>query len=216
MKGLLIKDFLLLKNQKQFFIIMVLIALGLGIYSFNESFLISYITIVFSLFTISTISYDEYDNGYAYLFSLPITRTLYVKEKYTLAFLNTIASLLLSSGLASIVALCKYGNIPSELWFTAMTIFPTMLCLLSVMLPLQIRFGAEKGRIASAIMFASIFGIIYLIFSLSAIRTFFTDFIMVLSNYGIYGIVAVIAIIIMIIGYASYRYSLHVIHQKEF
>ena len=82
MKGLLIKDFKLLQGQKNFFITIIAIAGIMAIFMEDASFIIGYMTFVGSLFTLSTISYDEFDNGNAFLFSLPITRKDYILEKY--------------------------------------------------------------------------------------------------------------------------------------
>ena len=75
MKGLLIKDFQLLKAQKSFFIVLIAVAVGMGLFSYDTSFITGFLTFAVSLFTISTVSYDEFDNGNAFLFSLPISRT---------------------------------------------------------------------------------------------------------------------------------------------
>ena len=80
MKGLLIKDFKLMKNQKNFFFIMIFIAAAMLFAEFESTFVVSYFTMIASMFVLSTISYDEYDNGYAFLFSMPFSRTSYVKE----------------------------------------------------------------------------------------------------------------------------------------
>ena len=84
MKGLLIKDFKLLKVQKNSFLLILCIAIGMEIFtnSTSSSFIIGYLSFVATLFTLSSISYDEFDNGNAFLFSLPITRKSYVIEKY--------------------------------------------------------------------------------------------------------------------------------------
>ncbi len=82
MKGLLIKDLLLLKNQQRFFLLFFLMSAGMLLADFNSVFVINYVTMIFSLFTLSSISYDEFDNGYAFLFTLPITRNQYAAEKY--------------------------------------------------------------------------------------------------------------------------------------
>ena len=58
MKGLLIKDFKLLKNQKQFFVVIGVISIMLLLTNENPSFTITYTTMMFSMFTMSTISYD--------------------------------------------------------------------------------------------------------------------------------------------------------------
>ena len=50
--------------------------------STDATFVSGYISIVFAMFAISTISYDEYDNGNAFLFTLPFSRKEYVLSKY--------------------------------------------------------------------------------------------------------------------------------------
>ena len=70
MKGLLIKDFKLMKMQRNFFFVIVMISVGQALFSGSLSVPIGFATFVFPLFTLSTISYDEFDNGNAFLFSL--------------------------------------------------------------------------------------------------------------------------------------------------
>lgn len=80
MKGLLIKDFKLLKGQKNFFMAITAISIIMIIVSPGTSFPIGLLGFVGALFSLSSISYDEFDNGNAFLFSLPITRKDYVLE----------------------------------------------------------------------------------------------------------------------------------------
>ena len=87
MKGLLIKDLRLMVKQQKIFSSVVFIAVLLAVVTGNTFFIIRYMTFVASLFTLTSISYDEFDNGNAFLFSLPITRRMYVKEKYGVAML---------------------------------------------------------------------------------------------------------------------------------
>ena len=74
MKGLLIKDFRLMKVQKNFLTLITVIGVFMALFSENVSYTIGFISFIFSLFSISSISYDELDNGNAFLFSLPVTR----------------------------------------------------------------------------------------------------------------------------------------------
>ena len=76
MKGLLIKDFKLLKGQKNFFMTITAISIIMIIVSPGTSFPIGFLGFVGALFSLSSISYDEFDNGNAFLFSLPITTKL--------------------------------------------------------------------------------------------------------------------------------------------
>ncbi len=147
MKGLLIKDFSLMKGQTRFFIIIVVIAIAIGAFYNNLSFMIGYLPFVISLFTLPTISYDEFDNGNAFLFTLPINRKIYIYEKYCLVFLLGGSSLVLATLLAIIFGITRnIASIP-EILITAITILPIMLIIQSVMIPIQLKFGAEKGRI---------------------------------------------------------------------
>ncbi len=148
MKGLLIKDFKLMKMQRRFFTIICIFALASAFSTDGVSFLIGYLTCMAPLFALTTISYDEFDNGNAFLFSLPITRKLYVIEKYCFSLILGAAALVLSVILAFIIGSVKevaglYQTLAaSPFIFAGMTVF------LSVMLPLQLKFGAEKSRIA--------------------------------------------------------------------
>ena len=87
MKGLLVKDFKLIKLQKNFFIVIIAIAIGLAVINDSPTFMLGFLTFVVSMFTLSTITYDEFDNGNAFLFTLPISRKSYVVEKYGFSFL---------------------------------------------------------------------------------------------------------------------------------
>ena len=93
MKGLLIKDLKLMKNNgKNLLLVFLIIGTMMGIMTKELYAAVGYVTFIFTLFTVSTISYDEYDNGYPFLFTLPITRRQYVNAvSYTHLTLPTIA-----------------------------------------------------------------------------------------------------------------------------
>lgn len=102
MRGLLRKDWKLVKNQKQFFLTMGAIALFFLVLYDNPYFLVGYMTIVFSTFSVNTIAYDEADNGNAYLFTLPISRKIYVREKYFFGILLMVITWGVISGCARV------------------------------------------------------------------------------------------------------------------
>ena len=111
MKGLFVKDIELMKQQKQFFILVVVMEVILNLAgSGSVSFATGYFTIVTAIFAITTISYDEFDNGLAFLMTLPVTRKQYVAEKYLLgAGLTAVAW-----GIATITGvICKGVDIHS-------------------------------------------------------------------------------------------------------
>ena len=148
MKGLFVKDIELMKQQKQFFILVVVMEVILNLAgSGSVSFATGYFTIVTAIFAITTISYDEFDNGLAFLMTLPVTRKQYVAEKYLLgAGLTAVAW-----GIATITGvICKgvaeLQGCLSETIIGSLIYIPLALLMLAVSLPLVIHFGAEKGR----------------------------------------------------------------------
>lgn len=144
MKGLLVKDLKLMKMQRNFFLLFIGLFVVFAIVNEEVAFMIGIVTFGMSMFSLSTISYDEFDNGSAFLFTLPISRKSYVAEKYVFALLLSLGSWAITVLLA--IVLTK--SPASETLVPAAIIFIAMLILQAVMLPLQIKFGGEKGRIA--------------------------------------------------------------------
>ena len=144
MKGLLVKDFKLMKVQKNFYFLLIAIFIVFEILNYDVSFAIGFVNFATSMFTLSTISYDEFDNGSAFLFTLPISRKSYVAEKYVLALLLSLGSWAITVLLAIVLTKSQV----SETLVPAVIIFIAVLVLQAVMLPIQIKFGGEKGRIA--------------------------------------------------------------------
>lgn len=149
MKGLLLKDVNFLKGQKQFFGALVIIMVMFIFINSSYAFVISYVTIMFSVLVITTMSYDEYENGMCYLLSLPVSRKLYVKEKYVFSVLSVLC------GLFSVVAVIVIAVAVKESTFVTEEIISAAaassliaISAVSVTLPIQLKFGAEKSRMA--------------------------------------------------------------------
>ena len=163
MKGLLIKDYKLMLGQKSFLGIAALMAvLYLTIYK-DPIVAVVFITVMCTMFTVSTLSYDEYENGMAYLFTLPISRNTYVLEKYAFALVNCIVTGVIMYAMA-------YGSIKvrglaisqSDMYSGLAGACFVSIIMISYMIPLYIKFGIEKSRIVSASGMAAIFLILYL------------------------------------------------------
>ena len=101
-----------MKLQKNFFLLIVVIAVSMIAFTDDVTFPLGFLTFVISLFTLSTISYDEFDNGNAFLFTLPITRTNYVVEKYCLSLLLGCSTWIVATVLTMIASIscCGYND----------------------------------------------------------------------------------------------------------
>ncbi|MBS6559606.1 MAG: ABC-2 transporter permease [Clostridiales bacterium] len=217
MKGLLIKDFRLLKTQKNFFFLIVAVAIVMAISTKDCSFIIGYLTFIGSLFTLSTISYDEFDNGNVFLFSLPVSRKNYVAEKYGFGLIMGISSWILATILVLIEGLIRNTDMTVDILISALIILPIMLILLALMIPFHLKFGGEKGRIAiiGAVGLLFVLGILVVkmvkVFhvNLDAIFNAFP----VISVGVLIGIEMAMAIVLLLF---SYKVSIMIMRKKEF
>ena len=217
MKGLLIKDFKLLKGQKNFFMAITAISIIMIIVSPGTSFPIGLLGFVGALFSLSSISYDEFDNGNAFLFSLPITRKDYVLEKYIFGLISGIMFLLLGTVISLVaIGITKTGSF-NEIFITAGSLFPTILLILSIMLPFILKFGGEKGRIA-------IIGVMGFIFVIGLLLIKATEFMGIdlyallkkLPQFEPQMYVLLFLLLSVIVLTISYLISLAIMKKKEF
>lgn len=149
MKGLLIKDLRLLINQKRLFIMAIAMAIVITWTSEDVTFAATYIILLLSMLTLTTLSYDLMNGGMLFLFSLPVDRKLYTKEKYVFAFLNLVFSAGISLVICFALAFLKRSGIVFEdLLSTILGITMGMALMLSITIPLELKYGPEKGRVA--------------------------------------------------------------------
>ncbi len=217
MKGLLMKDILLLKNQNKFFAVIGMMCVGMLFVNLNPTFVISYTTLIVSMFTLSTISYDEFDNGSAFLFALPVSRKGYVAEKYLFGLLTGGITWCLVSLIVAVVAAVKQEMEFTEVILTALVFLMMAIMILAVTLPLQLKFGAEKSRIAligvvgAAFMIAFLIvkGMQYLKFDIDAVLT---D-LMTMDSVGFIGKLGLVCILSFVI---SFFISVKIMEKKQF
>ena len=82
MKGLLVKDYLMLSAQRRFMLLALIMMIVISVSANNGSFVIGYCAFMGALMGTNSISYDEYNHGYSFLMTLPFTRKEYVLEKF--------------------------------------------------------------------------------------------------------------------------------------
>lgn len=217
MKGLLIKDFKLLKGQKNFFMAITAISIIMIIVSPGTSFPIGFLGFVGALFSLSSISYDEFDNGNAFLFTLPIDRKKYAAEKYVFGMLLGVCSLFLAIILAVILNLIEKSDTTSDILISAVMLLPFVFLLVSIMIPFQLKFGSEKGRIAISAALGIVFLISFILGELAAILGInIAEVINRISLLGAGGLFIVIFVISMIVVLFSMKISISIMNKKEF
>ena len=212
MKGLFVKDIELMKQQKQFFIMVVVMEVILNLAGSGS---VSFATGYFTIFAITTISYDEFDNGLAFLMTLPVTRKQYVAEKYLLgAGLTAVAW-----GIATITGvICKgvaeLQGCLSETIIGSLIDIPLALLMLAVSLPLVIHFGAEKGRYIAMVMWAIIFAVVYILIKTMGLSADAVDAWLNGLNRGM--VLAGVVLFTVIVYMGSFWIGVRLMEKKEF
>ena len=217
MKGLLIKDIRLMKNMRKSIIMILLIAVSMGAYMKDVSFIITYLALIGASFTTSTMSYDEFDNGYTFLLSLPVTRKGYVLEKYAFGLLLGGGGWLLGSVIVTVAGAVRNTSTVTDSLMMSLVMLPVALLLLSVLIPFHMKFGGEKGRIVMIITIGLIFAATVLGVKLAEAMNIDLDAALEKLPVMGTGAVAVGAVVIsVVILLLSCRISIGIMNKKEF
>lgn len=215
MRGLFEKDIRLLLKRRQTLILLGGVAVFMG-FTMEGTFIIGYMSVLSTIFTISTISFDEAENCYLFMMTLPIKAVDYVSEKYAFCIFGGFFGWVLSVIIYLIANISK-GNpidLGNDLLMAAVFI-PIIIIMCSIMISFQLKFGAEISRIVLIILCgvvavigygvskifgeANIPGVVESINNLSVITTF-----------------SILALISVIIAVITYAWSLSIMKKKEY
>ena len=216
MRGLLEKDLRLLKGQKNFFLIILLITVFLSLNS-EDNFAVTYLTFIAGFLTISSFGYDDNGNCMPFLLTLPVSRTLYVKSKYVLGFLLTFIGWAAGMVISMVTALLhKAPPTVEAVLFQLAWVFLWMI-MLSFVLPMLFKFGAEKGRMATLAMMLVFMAIVFVFTKLAETLGMDVDACLdALIGQRIAVLIAGMAVAALIILLISYSISVKIIQKKEY
>ena len=217
MAGVLEKDIRLLLHLKQALVIFPVIAIFMAATN-NGISVMCYLTVMIAILSITTASYDEMDNGYAFIMSMPVDPRMYVREKYLFCNGISLTVWAFSVILYTVVGLVKgTQNIIADDIIMEIVLIPVVVIMISVMLPIQLKFGLEKSRVAIFGFFGIVAGLVFLV--ARAVKASGADIdklinkIMGLSDKMIVAALFVVAAVIVII---SYKCSVAIMKKKEF
>ena len=217
MRGFLQKDIELLK-QNQSFLGLVAILVIFFISVRNDTFIVVYLGMMGGVLTMSTITYDEADRGMGFLMTLPASRKTYAIEKYVLGY-GVSFSLLLVGFVVSVVANRFRGVVlaQGEWMLSCETGILIAALILVLLIPAQLKFGPDNGRIVIAAIIGGCLGLFYL--GAKVVKGFGVDLDQALyemQDLGIGVISLIIVAALVITSYISCRISIHIMERKEF
>lgn len=154
MLGMIRKDFYIFKNQGKVLLFFVLISLGMVSVNSDYTFPITMVTMIASMFAISTIAYDEYDNGFNFLMTLPNSRKGYAISKYLFSLLAGMVSTALLTILVLGFVFITHKSIDLEEFIvTVMAGFLVSQVLVCLFIPFNLKYGSENGKFVMVLMF---------------------------------------------------------------
>lgn len=212
MRGLIQKDFCLLLQRSRVLLVLIGVGVLMG-FSTDGSFVIGYMTMLFAILTIGTISYDEFDNGYPFLLTLPITRKTYVIGKYIFCLLGDLIGWVISVVIFIGCTMAKGGlPLPVQI-MESLAFIPVFLLITAIMLPMQLKFGAEKSRVMIAVFGGGVFALGYIGKSFLPANFEIPAFLLEMSDLTAMVIFLIFGLAALFI---SYLCSLHIMEHKEF
>lgn len=165
MRGLFRKDLCLMLQRSRALLVMVGVGVIMG-FSTDGPFVVGYLTMIGAILAVGTISYDEFDNGYPFLMTLPVTRKDYVLEKYLFCLVTCLVSWVAALVIYGVCGLARGEGFSPEGLAEGVAFLPVAALLLAIMLPVQLKYGAEKSRVVLIMVCGGAFGAGYLIMKL--------------------------------------------------
>ncbi len=147
MKGLLLKDFCILKKQIKLMVVFVIFYAIWAVAAKMPTMMGTMVILLSIMMPISSMSYDEAGQWYRYAFSLPIPRRTLVLSKYVLGFLVSLGGLVVSAIGNIIILALTNGENALESWLTIIGFLELGVIFLSIIIPILFKYGVEKGRL---------------------------------------------------------------------
>lgn len=206
MKGLLIKDAILIKKYCVFhFVISVAFFAG-SLANQSNMFFRFYSVVMLSIIPITISAYDEQCKWNTYEAVLPISRKQTVIEKYIIALIMTVPSTIIYSAILIVLqSVNLYSENASEIIFSAPLMLLFGILPPSIMLPIIFKFGYLKGRIIKFIFIAVLAAMISIVsygyISVTETQNLFNAAFAII----VLAVVVVIFVISLLISNAVYR-----------
>ena len=224
MSGLLMKDFYLIMANKKMYAVFALIAICFASIGKGESatMAVTYFTMILGMSVLSTITYDEYDHSIVHLMTLPILRKDYAIEKCIFSFLSLLCSWIIGLTMITATLWIKGVAIEWNSWILSnMAILFIMSLLVAVMIPIQIKFGGENGKMVVIgvvlVTFIIAFGISQLLIYLKIdVEAIFRQLEQVMDKTHIVPLVSVGLVAMVILFALSGLVSFHIVRKKEY
>lgn len=161
MFGFVCKDFLVgRKNILYYFGFLVIYGVLSAMGVFPYSVLAGLVALVGLMLPMSSFAYDDQARWEKFAAATPAGRRGVVGGKYLFALLCTAGASVLVGAILTVMALL--GKVEAEVWWEPLAVVGACACVTllldSIFLPFLLKYGSEKARMLSMLVFATVFG----------------------------------------------------------
>lgn len=213
MRVLLAKDIRLFRSMKNVVLIYVAMIAASIIFGQKQMgvMLINICVVMFTYLSMSTMSYDDFDNGMEFILTLPTSKKIYAIEKYVLAVITLVVMSIVGAGL--LVALGLEFN-AAILDIAPMAVIAIVL--VSINLPLTLKFGSEKTKMLTMILFIGLGSLVGTLGTSNLNEILNSDLVKKIMSLGKLQLGIGIGLMAIIILFVSYCISIKISENKEF
>lgn len=162
MKELLVKDYRILLTQKKNLLLVLAIGFFMVFTTFTMDFMVGYLMMLAMILSAGTINYDELDNGMAFIMTLPASRKTYAIEKYVLTFVNVvICGVIIFVFYMLTKGFMNWGLGVGDTIAIVLGWICGIMLSSAILLPLYLKFGAEKRRVIMLILWGIVAMVLY-------------------------------------------------------
>lgn len=157
MKGLLLKDWYMMKKYCRAYLLITVVFLAVSCVSDNIFFTF-YPCLLCGMIPVNLLSYDERSGWIQYSGALPYTKKQIVSSKYLVGLFSTLAVMAITVVVQAIqMNVANGGLVIGDFLITQFLMWLLAAVSLSLCLPFVFRFGTEKGRIVYFVMIGIFF-----------------------------------------------------------
>ena len=158
MKGLLLKDWYMVKKYCRAYLLITIVFVAVSFVSDGNMFFVFYPCLLCGMIPVNLLGYDERSRWMEYSGTLPYTKTQIVSGKYIIGLLAQL-TILVVTGIAQAAKMIVAGNFVFGDFIVLMLLMLIVSTFTSsISLPFMFKLGVEKGRTAYYIMIGFVCG----------------------------------------------------------
>lgn len=153
MKGLLVKDLLVLRKYARTMAVFILVYIVVFSMLDSVDVISGMVTLVLAMMSVATFSYDELAKWDRFGLTMPVSRKQVVASRYLVSLLFTVLGGVITLGFSLVSGFLRKTGDPAQSLLSAYAILSVAILFVSLILPFLYKFGPERGRLFMILVF---------------------------------------------------------------